>query len=147
MSAAVGIWGGPVGVAVGELVGGILGALLADRADVEIAGAGDPASRSFVARYTGFWTGTDEADLAKALATEHRNNAAFVHRVFISLNDEYTSDADDVALLYVSYVRKDAGLQALMRANPQLRAYTIEMMRSGYTAADELAAMNYLRSV
>jgi hypothetical protein len=147
MGAATGVWGGPVGIAVGVVVGGILGALLADRAYVEIAGTADPATRTFVGRFTSFWTGTDEDGIARALATEHRNNAAFVHRVFISLNEDYNTDADDVALAYVGFVRKDPMLQTLIRANQMLRNYLIEMMRTGYTASNEQAAINYLRGL
>jgi hypothetical protein len=147
MGAAVGIWGGPVGVAVGIVVGGILGALLADRAYVEVAGAADPATRAFIGRFTSFWTGTDEDAMAKALATEYRTNAAFVHRVFISLNEDYTTDADDIALACISFVKKDSALQALARANPRLRDYLIQMMRTGYTTSNEQAAINYLRGL
>ncbi len=57
--------GGPVGVAVGIVVGGILGALLADHAYVEATGTSDPRTRRFIDRFTGFWTGVDEAGMAR----------------------------------------------------------------------------------
>ncbi len=147
MGAAVGIWGGPVGVAVGVVVGGVLGALLADRAYVEAAGTSDPTTRAFVARFTSFWSGVDEDGMARALATEYRNNAAFVHRVFVSLNDSYTSDADDIALAYVTIARRDSGVAQAIRGNRILRDYLITMMAEGWTSAEEQAAINYLRGL
>ena len=147
MGAAVGIWGGPVGVAVGVVVGGILGALLADRAYVEVAGTADATTRTFVGRFTSFWTGTDEDGIARALAAEYRNNAAFVHRVFISLDDSYNSDADDVALAYVTIARRDAAVAQCIRGNRNLRDYLIKVLDEGYTSGEELAAIKYLRAL
>lgn len=69
MGAAGGIWAGPVGVAVGVVVGGILGALLADHVYVEAVGTSDPMTRQFIDRFTSFWTGVDEAGMARSLAT------------------------------------------------------------------------------
>ena len=147
MGAAVGIWGGPIGVGVGVLVGGVLGALLADRAYVEVAGTSDALTRSFVARFTSFWTGTDEEGIARALATEYRNNAAFVHRVFVSLDDSYNSDADDVALAYVNIARRDAAVLQCIRSNRNLRDYLIKVMSEGYTSSEEQAAITFLRGL
>lgn len=145
MGAAGGIWAGPIGVGVGIVVGGILGALLADRAYVEAAGTSDPATRAFVARFTGFWTGVDEAGLARALAREHRANPMFVHRVILSLYDDYNTDADDVALELVRLARADASLAAMLRGHAPLREALIQAMSEGWTAADEQAAIRFLR--
>ncbi len=147
MGAAVGIWGGPVGVAVGVLVGGVLGALLADRAYVEVAGTGDSLTRAFVARFTSFWTGTDEDGMARALATEYRSNAAFVHRVFVSLDDSYNSDADDVALAYVTIARKDGAVAQCIRSYRNLREYLIKVLSEGYTSGDEQSAITFVRGL
>lgn len=147
MGAAAGIWGGPVGVAIGVLVGGALGALLADHAYVEAAGTSDPLTRGFVARFTSFWSGVDEDGMAKALATEYRTNAAFALRVFGSLNADYASDADDVALAYVNYARRDAQLKATIASNRALRDFLIKVMSEGWTSSDEQLAINFLRAL
>jgi hypothetical protein len=147
MGAAVGVWGGPVGVAVGVLVGGILGALLADRAYIEVVGTSDASTRSFIGRFTSFWIGTDEAGIANALATEHRTNSAFVHRVLVSLNDDYNSDADDVAVIYVGYARRDTAIRDAIKANQNLRDYLIKVMTEGYTSADEQSAIAFLKTL
>lgn len=147
MGAAVGVSGGPIGVGVGILVGGVLGALSADRAYVEIAGTSDASTCAFVARFTSFWTGTDEDGIARALATEYRNNGAFVHRVFVSLDDSCNTDADDVALAYVNIARRDTAVARSIRGNLNLRDYLITVLTEGYTANDEQAAVTYLRGL
>lgn len=147
MGAAAGIWGGPVGVAIGVIVGGVLGSMLADHAYVEATGTSDPATRSFVARFTGFWSGVDEEGMARALASEHRSNAAFVHRVFVSLNNDYSTDADDVALAYVEIARRDNAVSQTIRSNRNLRDYLIQLMTDGWTSADEQRAITYLRGL
>lgn len=147
MGAAGGIWAGPVGVAVGVVVGGILGALLADHAYVEAVGASDPRTRRFIDRFTGFWTGVDEAGMARALAKEQRANLSFVQRVFLSLNNDYNTDADDVVREYVKIVRRDSGLSQALRGNRALRELLIQLLDEGWTSAEEQVAISYLRGL
>jgi hypothetical protein len=147
MGAAAGIWGGPVGVAVGVVVGGILGALLADHAYVQAAGTSDPTTRSFVARFTGFWTGVDEAGMAKALASEYRTNSAFVLRVIASLYSDYSSDADDVTLEYVNIARRDNMVKQTISGNRNLRDLLIRMLSEGWTSSEEQSAITFLRTL
>ena len=147
MGAAVGVWGGPVGVAVGVIVGGILGALLADRAYIEVVGTSDATTRSFIGRFTSFWTGTDEPGVAKALGTEYRTNSAFVHRVLVSLDADYNSDVDDVAVMYVGYAQRDTAIRDVIKANRNLRDYLIKVMAEGHTSADEQSAIAFLKKL
>ena len=93
-------------MAVGVVVGGVLGTLLANHTYIEAAGMSDSMTRRFLDRFTGFWSGVDEAGLARILATEQRTNLSFVRLVFLSLNDDYNTDADDVALEYVKIVQR-----------------------------------------
>jgi hypothetical protein len=145
MGAVGGIWAGPVGVAIGVVVGGILGALLADHAYVEAAGTSDPFTRKFVGRFTSFWTGVDEEAMARALAQEFRGDLTFVRRVFLSLNDDYSTDADDVALEYVNIARRDFNLGPRVRGDTALRDVLIQVLDEGWTSSDELEAIRYLR--
>lgn len=147
MGAVGGIWAGPVGVAVGVVVGGILGALLADHVYVETAGTGDPTTRRFIERFTSFWTGVDEAGMARALAMEKRANLSFVQRVFLSLNNDYNTDADDVALEYVRIVQLDSGLSQALRGNRALRELLIQLLDEGWTSAEEQGAIRYFRGL
>ena len=147
MGAAAGIWGGPIGVAVGVVVGGVLGTLLADHAYVEAAGTSDPVTRSFVARFTGFWSGVDEDGMARALGSEQRNNPAFVQRVFQSLDSDYNSDADDVALAYVAIARRDHAVAQGIRSNRGLRDTLVRLMSEGWTSTDEQSAIGFLRAL
>lgn len=145
MGAAGGIWAGPVGVAIGAVVGGILGAVLADRAYVEVAGTEDPMTRKFVARFTGFWTGVDEEGMARALVKEGRGHLEFVRRVFLSLDADYSTDSDDVAVAYVNLARRDAPLGNAVRADAALRGVLVRVLKEGWTSSDELAAIRYLQ--
>jgi len=145
MGAAGGVWAGPVGVAIGVVVGGILGAVLSDHAYVEAAGTSDPATRQFVGRFTSFWTGVDEEGMARALTREHRNDLAFVRRVFLSLNHDYHTDADDVALEYVNLARRDAALGAVVRSDSSLREILIQVLDEGWASSAEQEAIRYLR--
>ncbi len=143
--AVVGIWAGPIGVAVGVLVGGALGALLADHAYVEAVGVSDPMTRQFIDRFTSFWTGTDESGIARALVSEYSNNGAFTYRVFQSLNNDYNSDADDVALEYVNIARNNPAVLQLLVANSALRGLTIRLLDEGWTTGAEQSAIDFLR--
>ncbi len=145
MGAAGGVWAGPLGVGVGIIVGGILGALLADHTYVEAAGVSDPETRRFIDRFTGLWTGVDEAGMAKALATEHNANLSFVQRVFLSLNNDYNTDADDIVLEYVKIVRRNSSLSQALRGSRALRELLIQLLDEGWTSAEELEAIKYLR--
>jgi hypothetical protein len=126
-------------------VGGVLGAVLSDHAYVEAAGTSDPVTRQFVGRFTSFWSGVNEEGMARALISEHRNNLQFVRRVFLSLNHDYTSDADDVALEYVNIVRRDPTLGAAVRQDTSLRDTLIQMLDEGWTSGQEQEAIRYLR--
>jgi len=143
--ALVGIWAGPVGVAIGVVVGGVLGALLADHTYVEAVGVSDPLTRQFIDRFTSFWTGTDERGIAQALAREHSSNGAFTQRVFQSINDDYSTDADDVALEYVNIARNNPSVLQLLVANSSLRELLIRLLDEGWTTSEEQRAMDFLR--
>ena len=145
MGAAGGVWAGPIGVGVGVIVGGILGALLADRAYIEVVGTADIGTRSFVDRFTSFWTGVDEEGMAKALADQYPNQLDFVLRVMQTLDNEYNSDSDDVALAYVQIIMKRPVLAQAVKGNRHLRNFLISSLESGVIFADEQRAISWLR--
>ncbi len=144
MGAAGGVWAGPLGVAVGIIVGGVLGSLMADHAYIELAGVSDPGTRAFIDRFTSFLTGTDEAGIAKALAREHASRPGFITAVLRSLDDSYTTDADDVAFELVELARHDAQLAQVLRANPGLRQILIQLLDDGWTTGAEQNAIRFL---
>ena len=145
--AAGGVWAGPIGAAVGVIVGGVLGALLGDHAYVEAAGTSDSLTRAFVKRFTGFWTGVDEEGMAKALANEYGSNSNFVHRVFVSLEDSYSTDADDIALAYTEIARSNTAVAQCIRGNKVLRDYLITILSKGWTSAEEKSAIQFLKAL
>lgn len=146
MGMAVGIWGGPIGVGVGIVVGGILGALLADHVYVQAAGTADPRTRGFVARFTSFWAGVDEAGMAVALASEYASNLDFVLQVMLALEADYSTDADDVAYEYVLCIRARPALAQAVKLHQPLCDELIEAMDAGYTTATEVQAIAWLKA-
>jgi hypothetical protein len=146
MGAAAGVWGGPIGVGIGVIVGGVLGALLADRAYVEAAGTADPRTRAFVSRFTGFWTGVDEAGMAQALVNEYPNQLDFVFQVIKALDADYTSDSDDIAYEYVTRVKMRPALAQAVKAHVALRDALIGVMASGVTSGEEAQAIAWLKA-
>lgn len=133
MGAAGGIWAGPPGIAVGVVVGGLLGALLADHAYVQAVGVSQAGGRPLLQRFTGLWSGVDEAGLALALVREHRMNLSFVRDVFRSLDESYHTDADDVAAEYVALVRNDRALEDALKADLALRGLLVRLLEEGWT--------------
>jgi hypothetical protein len=85
--------------------------------------------------------------MARALATEHRLNPTFVHRVLRSMNDDYHADADDVALEYVGWLRRDPALARTVRATGPLRELLIQLLDDGWTSGDERSAILFLRGL
>ncbi len=145
MGAIGGIWAGPAGVAVGAVIGGVLGALLADHVYVEAAGVSDPITRKFINRFTSFLTGVDEVGMARALTTEYRMNQVFVINVFLSLNNDYNTDADDIAREYVKLAKQNPELAQILRRNASLRNLLIQLMNEGWLSVEDHASINYLR--
>jgi hypothetical protein len=147
MGAAGGVWAGPVGIAIGVLVGGILGALLSDHIYVEAAGTSDPETRQFISRFTSVWAGVDEEGMARALATEHRLNSAFVMRVFRSLDKDYHTDVGDVAVEFIAIARKDSSIAQILRSNRLLKEELMRVLSEGWTSSDEHQSLSYLQSL
>ncbi len=144
--AAGGALFGPVGVVAGALIGGVIGSIMADEAYIEIVGPDDDFVRKFLPRFTQFFA-RDEDKIALALVNECGINMDQVHAVFLTLNDDYNTDADDVAVLYINTIRKRSGnLERALKLNVELRHLLISILSEGYTSSDEQACLNYLRA-
>lgn len=141
--AAVGVWfGGPIGIGAGVIIGGILGAIMADQVYVEVAGPDGEFARGFLPRYTSI-IGVDEEGIATSLFRDVRYELSKVKSVFVQLWDKYSTDADDVAVLYLKKVRNSNGAtyQAL-RADIGLRNLLIDILDSGWTSREEEEYIN-----
>jgi len=145
--ALAGIWLGPVGVAIGAFVGGVAGALLADQVYVSAVGASDRQAEAFISRFTTFWN-TDEAGMARALHSEVGIDADRVNSIFLALDESYTSDADQIAMLYLKRVFASGGnvLQTL-RLNRGLRNTLYRVMDEGWTSSEEYSMMARVRAL
>jgi hypothetical protein len=81
----------------------------------------------------------DEEGLA-AFLVQVGGNAQRVRRIFEHLRNKHFTDSDDVALAYVQAAPM-ALLQSLKRADPGLIALLIGLLKAGWTADDEKAAI------
>ncbi len=146
--ALAGVFFGPPGVAVGAIIGGVLGALTADQAYVEITGPREAAVRKFLPRFTHMFH-VDEDEMARALITELGIDLDAVYEVFRELERSYTSDVDDVALLYVRTVRDEnqAAIIAGLKLHTDLRQLLIDGLDSGWTSGEEQQLIGYLKDL
>lgn len=143
--AVAGIWFGPIGVAIGIVVGGTLGAIMADQVYVEVTGADGEFAKKFIARYTNLIS-TDENTMADALVRECGYEMQKVLDVFVELEDKYSTDADDVALLYVEKIKAlplNPTKIAFQKAE-ELKNYLKQLLESGWTSNREREAVLYL---
>jgi hypothetical protein len=90
----------------------------------------------------------DEDGLAAALIAEAGTDTKLVLDVFTRLDEQYNSDADDVAEIYVNEIRRRQGpLEAALKANPALVKRLIKVMDEGWTSSGEADCIRYLRSL
>ncbi len=87
----------------------------------------------------------DEEGLA-AFLVQIGGNAQRVRRIFEHLRDKHFTDSDDVALAYVQAAPL-AVLQSLKRADPTVIPLLIGLLKAGWTADDEKAAIAKLQKV
>ncbi|MDR3506677.1 MAG: hypothetical protein P4L64_02140 [Caulobacteraceae bacterium] len=88
----------------------------------------------------------DEEGLAKCLA-QMGGNLGRVRSIFEYLEENHSSDSDDVALAYVDLVKKDPALARAIKFEPPLRNLLIKLLNAGWTSDDEQAAIDYLKAL
>ncbi|HTR97331.1 MAG TPA: hypothetical protein VMH61_05470 [Candidatus Acidoferrales bacterium] len=90
----------------------------------------------------------DEDALAAALVREAGADTKLVLEVFTKLDEQYNSDADDVAEIYVNEIRRRKGpLEAALKSDRALVARLIKVMDEGWTSAGEADCIRYLKSL
>lgn len=145
--AAAGVWFGPVGVAAGVVIGGVLGTLMADQAYVEATGPRETAVRALLPEFTGMFH-VDEQGLAEALVSRFGIELGSVLLVFKELERSYISDVDDVALLYVERVQRASSAVAHgLKLDAELRGLLRRSLAEGWTSDREQRALKYLDSL
>lgn len=146
--ALAGIWFGPVGVAVGVVIGGVLGCITADQAYIELTGPREAAVRRLLPRFTHMFH-VDEGALARALISELGIDMESVLVVLRELERSYSTDVDDVAVLYVGAVRAEGqtSIEQGLKLNRELRELLIDAMESGWTSDDEKRSIGYLKAL
>jgi len=71
-----------------------------------------------------------------------------VSKVFTSLSRDYSTDADDVARIYIDRIRRKKGsIQHALKRDTKLKQQLIGILEAGWTADSEKAQIRYLRSL
>ena len=87
----------------------------------------------------------DEEGLAKALLAEDSQTTL---AVFVRLDDQYNSDADDVAEIYVNLVKAKGGAAlSALKSNKPLIQRLIKVMDEGWTTSGEEECIKFLRGL
>jgi hypothetical protein len=147
VGAVGGAWAGPIGAAVGAIIGGVLGAIAADEAYVELTGPENDFVKSFLPRFTSFMS-RDETGIADALIKECGINMDKVHAVFFELYNRYSTDADDVANLYIQRVKtENNNILHALKLNASLRAFLARILDEGWTTSGESNNIQWLRAM
>lgn len=103
-------------------------------------------ARVLVEQFASEWS-TDEEGLAQALYLRGKD-APLVTAAFDLLEEEYGSDADDVAVAYVELVVARRGMPLeLLKQDGTLRELLIHLLSSGSTFPDEERAIQFLRNL
>ncbi|MEX1365484.1 MAG: hypothetical protein AB1Z98_20320 [Nannocystaceae bacterium] len=145
--ALAGIWFGPVGVAAGAIIGGVLGSIVADSAYVELTGPREQSVRNFLPRFTSMFS-TDEAGIANALVDEYGIDMDSVAAVFRELSNSYGSDSDDVARLYLAKVKERGGsLEHALRLHEPTKNLIVLALDGGWTTGEEYRLIEYVRGL
>lgn len=142
--ALAGVWFGPIGVAVGVIIGGVLGAIAADQIYVEVTGPSDSFVKRFLPKYTNVIS-VDEEGIAKGLITDCGIDMRKVYAVFKELDNRYSMDSDDVALLYIEYAKRKPNIFKAIKLYPSLKNLLVLILDSGWTTNREYKAIASLR--
>ena len=89
----------------------------------------------------------EEELLAKAILDEHPVQMDVVYDVFYRLDNHYSSDADDVASIYITLVKEKAGsaVEQALKRHKKLVTLLVNVLDSGYTTGSEKSLMQYLQ--
>ena len=89
----------------------------------------------------------EEELLAKAILDEHPVQMDVVYDVFYRLDNHYSSDADDVASIYIKLVKEKSGsaVEQALKRHKKLVTLLVSVLDNGYTAGDETSLIQYLQ--
>jgi len=89
----------------------------------------------------------EEELLAKAILDEHPVQMDVVYDVFYRLDNHYSSDADDVASIYIKLVQDKAGsaVEQALKRHKKLVTLLVSVLDSGYTTGSEKSLIKYLQ--
>lgn len=88
----------------------------------------------------------DEAGLANAMVTELGSNSYKVYAVFERLDKGgYTTDIDDIALLYIEKIKNNIGISNAIRSNKKLVDLLVKSMTKGWTTNEEQKSIDFLQ--
>lgn len=88
----------------------------------------------------------DEEGLAECLF-KMGTNMRRVRSIFEHLNQDHPSDADDVAVAYVEFVRKSPAVATALKSERPLVSLLMRILGTGWTGADEKRAIEFLKGL
>lgn len=145
--ALAGIWFGPIGMAIGMVIGGVMGSVIGNEAYMELAGPERQASSIIIKPNTKMFF-TDEKGMADDLVKKSGIVMDEVYKVFMELDSNYNSDADDIAVLYVDMVKQQRGsIELGLRIHKPLNNLLIRILEDGWTSSKESQSIRFLRSL
>ena len=89
----------------------------------------------------------NEEGLAKAIIADHPIQMDVVYDIFYRLDNHYSSDADDVAAIYIRLVKEKRGgaEEKALKRNKNLVSLLIKVLDEGYTTGREESLTRYLQ--
>lgn len=145
--AIAGIWAGPVGVAIGAIIGGIVGAIVTDQAYIELTSADDKFVQRLIDKHTTIISTNEEA-IAAALISDCSYELDKVCAVFKELDWAYSTDADDVAVLYIEKVRRAPTIiKRALASHVRLKTLLVAILEDGWTGAREAEAIRWVKAL
>lgn len=145
--ALAGIWAGPIGVAVGVAVGGLIGSIISDQVYIEATSSKIAGVNRLIDRHTSV-VSVDEEGIASALIKEGGYQMDLVLDVFKELDWAYSTDADDVALLYVKKLQSASPqIKLAFKQHKRLRNLLVAILEDGWTSKDEQLAIAYVKGL
>jgi len=102
---------------------------------------------SIIRRHTNMLS-TDETGIANTLYNDVAIDMLLVSNVFFALSRDYSTDADDVARIYIDHIKHGGGsVQHALKRDTKLKQQLIDILDDGWTTGSEKAQIGYLRSL
>lgn len=123
----------------------MIGALITDQVYIEATGSNDRFVQKLIDKHAGVFS-VDEEAIASAILKEYAYEMDKVLDVFKELDWAYSTDADDVALIYIKKLQSSpTQVKLAFKQHKRLGSLLINIIETGWTGNDEIKAIAYVR--